>query len=112
MIQAKICRNSSGRIQSFTISGHALYADRGNDIVCAGVSAVSFGAINSLIALTGVEPEIEQGEDGFLRCTLPDGLEEDVQKKVQLLLEGMVVSLETIERDYGDHLKITFTNRG
>ena len=38
------------------------------DIVCAGASAVSFGAINAVHALTGVTPEIEQGEDGFLRC--------------------------------------------
>lgn len=108
MIQTTIYRTESGRVQSFTLSGHALFAKRGNDIVCAGASAVSFGAINSIIALTGVKPEIEQGEDGFLRCVLPDNLPEDVQEKVQLLLEGMIVSLQTIERDYGKHIKITF----
>jgi uncharacterized protein len=108
MIQTTIYRTESGRVQSFTLSGHALFANHGNDIVCAGASAVSFGAVNSIIALTGVEPEIEQGEDGFLRCIIPDNLPEDVQEKVQLLLEGMIVSLQTIERDYGKHIKITF----
>ena len=39
------------------------------DIVCAGASAVSFGAINAIHELTGVTPEIEQGEDGFLNCS-------------------------------------------
>ncbi|GIN60303.1 hypothetical protein J27TS8_02960 [Robertmurraya siralis] len=108
MIQTTIYRTESGRVQSFTISGHALFANKGNDIVCAGASAVSIGAINSIIALTGVEPEIEQGESGFLRCVIPDNLTKDVQEKVQLLLEGMIVSLQTIERDYGKHIKITF----
>ncbi|MFE8703460.1 ribosomal-processing cysteine protease Prp [Cytobacillus sp. FJAT-54145] len=108
MIQTTIYRTESGRIQSFTLSGHALFANHGNDIVCAGASAVSFGAINSIIALTGVEPEIEQGEGGFLRCVIPNDLSEDTQEKVQLLLEGMVVSLQTIERDYKKHIKITF----
>ena len=36
------------------------------DIVCAGASAVSFGAINAVHALTGVTPDIEQEESGFL----------------------------------------------
>lgn len=108
MIHTTIHRTESGRIQSFTMSGHALYDEHGKDIVCAGASAVSFGTINSIIVLTGIEPEIEQGKDGFLRCTIPDNLPEDIQEKVQLLLEGMVVSLQTIEREYGEHLKITF----
>ncbi len=108
MIQTTIYRTESGRVQSFTISGHALFANKGNDIVCAGASAVTFGAVNSIIALTGVEPEIEQGADGFLRCVIPDNLPEDVQEKIQLLLEGMIVSLQTIERDYGKYIKITF----
>ena len=36
------------------------------DIVCAGASAVSFGAVNAIHELTGITPEIEQGEEGFL----------------------------------------------
>ncbi|MDQ0156106.1 ribosomal-processing cysteine protease Prp [Robertmurraya andreesenii] len=108
MIETTIYRTETGRVRSFTMSGHALFANHGNDIVCAGASAISFGAVNSIIALTGVQPEIEQGEDGFLRCVIPENLPEDVQEKVQLLLEGMIVSLQTIERDYGKYIKITF----
>lgn len=108
MIRAMINRTKSGSIQSFTISGHAGFAAHGSDIVCAGVSAVSFGAVNSIISLTGITPDIEQGADGFLRCEIPDNLPEETQEKVQLLLEGMVVSLQTMERDYGKHIKLTF----
>ena len=108
MIRATINRTKSGSIQSFTISGHAGFAAHGSDIVCAGVSAVSFGAVNSIISLTGVTPDIEQGADGFLRCEIPGDLPEETQEKIQLLLEGMVVSLQTMERDYGKHIKLTF----
>jgi uncharacterized protein len=107
MISITINRTKSGSIQSFKISGHAFFADRGKDIVCAGASAVSVGAINAVHALTGVTPEIEQG-DGFLRCVVPDRLPEDINEKVQVLLEGMIVSLQTIEEEYGEHIKITF----
>lgn len=108
MIRITINRTESGIIHSFTMSGHANFADHGEDIVCAGASAVSFGTINAIEVLTGLVPEVELGKDGFLRCAIPDNVAEDVQEKVQLLLEAMVVSLETIERDYGKHLKITF----
>jgi uncharacterized protein YsxB (DUF464 family) len=107
MIQITINRTESGFIQSFEISGHAFFANRGKDIVCAGVSAVSIGAINAVHALTGVTPEIEH-ESGFLRCVVPENLSEDIYEKVQLLLEGMTVSLRTIEEEYGKHIKITF----
>ena len=106
MIEVTIIRKDSGNIHSFEISGHAFFANRGKDIVCAGVSAVSIGAINAVHALTGVTPEISHG-DGFLRCVLPD-LQDDMNEKVQLLLKGMVVSLQTIEEDYGKYIKITF----
>jgi uncharacterized protein len=106
MITITINRTESGSIHSFVISGHAFFAERGKDIVCAGASAVSVGAINAVHALTGVTPEIEQG-DGFLRCVVPE-LPVDINEKVQLLLEGMIISLQTIEEEYGEHIKITF----
>ncbi len=108
MIKVTITRSPQGLIESFTISGHANYAKRGQDIVCAGASAVSFGTVNSIQVLTGVVPEIEQGgKGGFLRCSIPSELEQGIKEKVQLLLEGMLVSLETIERDYGQYIKIS-----
>jgi uncharacterized protein YsxB (DUF464 family) len=108
MINIKIYRNESGLIQSFTMSGHALFANHGQDIVCAGASAVSFGSINAVHELTGIIPDIEQVEDGFLSCTIPENISEAIQEKIQLLLEGMVISLQTIEEQYGEHIKITF----
>lgn len=90
------------------MSGHADYARKGQDIVCAGASAVSFGSLNAVMELTGVKPDIRQSDGGFLECRFPDDLPADAAEKVQLLMEGMVVSLKTIERDYGTYIQITF----
>ena len=98
------------RITSFTLSGHADFAKKGSDIVCAGVSAVSFGSVNAIISLTDIEPEIEQGQEGgYLRCVFPENLSPETEEKVQLLLNGMLVSLQTIEREYGEYMKITIS---
>jgi uncharacterized protein YsxB (DUF464 family) len=110
MIEMTITRTGSDQIREFEISGHAFFAERGKDIVCAGVSAVSVGAINAIHALTGIVPEIKQ-DSGFLRCVIPENLSEDINEKVQILLEGMVISLQTIEEEYGKNLKITFKKR-
>ncbi|WP_141433633.1 ribosomal-processing cysteine protease Prp [Bacillus sp. 03113] len=108
MIRISINRNETGHIQSFTVSGHAMYGKHGEDIVCAGVSAVSFGAVNAIMSLTGIKPGIQQGENGFLQCEMPEALPDETQEKVQLLLEGMIVQLQTIEQDYGKFIKLTF----
>ncbi|MBW8350191.1 ribosomal-processing cysteine protease Prp [Bacillus sp. IITD106] len=109
MIFVNVEKTLDGRIRSFTMDGHANFADKGQDIVCAGASAVAFGAVNAIISLTGIEPEIEQSESGFLKCTFPTESTGESFKQVQLLLEGMIVSLQTIEKDYKDYIKITFS---
>jgi len=109
MIKVTIHQNHLDEVSSFTVKGHANFANRGEDIVCAGVSAVTFGAVNAIEELTGIVPSIQQGgEGGFLHCDLPKELEKETHEKIQLLLKGMIVSLQTIERDYGKYIKITF----
>jgi len=51
MIQVMIHQTGS-RITGFEMSGHADFADHGQDLVCAGASAVSFGAVNAIMGLT------------------------------------------------------------
>ncbi|MFD1030508.1 ribosomal-processing cysteine protease Prp [Metaplanococcus flavidus] len=108
MIHVKI-KEESGRISSFEMSGHADFAEHGQDLVCAGASAVSFGAVNAIMELTGIEPEISQTESGYLQVDFPDDLDEKTDGQVQLLVRGMIVSLKTIEQDYEEYIKITFT---
>ncbi|WP_226583360.1 ribosomal-processing cysteine protease Prp [Halobacillus litoralis] len=107
MIRVSMFR-SHGEITGFEISGHAESGPYGHDLVCAAVSAVSFGAVNSIVALCEFEPHVEQGgEGGYLKVILPKDLKDSVMTKAQTLLEGMQVSLKTIEQEYDQYIKIS-----
>lgn len=109
MIQVAIEENSSGQVRSFEMKGHAEFAENGKDLVCAGASAVSFGAVNAIMVLTNITPDIQQGQDGgFLKVSFPQNLTSEKNEQVQLLVQAMIVSLQTIEQDYAQHIKITF----
>lgn len=106
MINVTVYRDNN-HIKSFELSGHAESGPYGYDLVCAGVSAVSFGAVNAVLKLTDIDLAIEQGsEGGYLRVTIPDSVKPELMEKAQLLFEGMIVSLETIERDYKKFITI------
>jgi len=94
-------------VTAFELSGHADSGPYGYDLVCAGVSAVTFGAVNAVLELCDVNLEIEQGDEGgYLHVTIPDSENENMNRQVQLLFDGMIISLKTIEREYGDFIKI------
>jgi uncharacterized protein YsxB (DUF464 family) len=107
MIEINIIRASNQLLNSVTISGHAEYDEPGKDIVCAGVSAVTFGAANAVEELCGIALHVEQEKSGFLRFVIPTAIDGDKLEKVHFLMEGMLVSLRTIERSYSDFIKIT-----
>ncbi|MDF2721312.1 MAG: ribosomal protein [Paenibacillus sp.] len=103
MIRVQVERSRAGAITAFTINGHAYYGNPGHDIVCAGVSAVSVGTVNSIEKLTGVSLPNEMRE-GLLKVRIPEGMDEGVNAHIQLLLESMVVMIETIEETYGSYI--------
>lgn len=109
MIMVKVERGANRRIRKFKVSGHAGYAERGYDIVCAGVSAVTVGTVNAIERLTGVIPHARM-KDGFLSASLPDMADCEQSEQVQLLLEAMLVMLQSIEESYGSHIAIQQKN--
>lgn len=97
----------SPQISSFVVEGHAEYDVPGKDLVCAAVSAVTFGTYNSIESLTGVIP-IHEIERGLMDVTIPESTRSvpETWNKVQLILESMVVMLQTIAENYGDYITI------
>ena len=89
--------DSDGKYKGFRIDGHTGYADDGEDIICAAVSALSQNTVNSIDAFT---------EDRF-SCDVDDGLlvfnmkESHISAESQLLLNALVLGLENIEKAYG-----------
>jgi uncharacterized protein YsxB (DUF464 family) len=106
MITVTIVRNAADRrIVSFEVSGHADYAKRGKDIVCAGVSAVTVGTVNAIEAVVGVELPASV-RDGFVSSDIPVQGDSSIDERVQLLLEGMAVMITTIRQSYGKYVAI------
>jgi uncharacterized protein YsxB (DUF464 family) len=106
MIKVNIHRDPTQQITGFDITGHANFDVHGQDIVCAGVSAVSFGCLNAIETLTMAKLDIQSAGDGDLHVQVPKLTDGQKQAQVQLLLEGMLVSLETIRASYGKYLKM------
>jgi len=110
MISVRITRNSAeGTIVGFEVKGHAGYAKRGEDIVCAGVSAVTVGTVNAIATLTAISMNTSM-KNGFLSGTLSSIKDSTTSEKVQLLLESMVVMLNDIAESYGKYISIEQVN--
>lgn len=97
MISAEFFYNRDHRIQGFTIQGHAGYAEYGSDIVCSAVSALAINAMNSIETLVKIPIEYEESEDGHLSCSISDFDNPDAQ----LLLQSLLLGLQSIQESYG-----------
>lgn len=105
MIRVKIRRKPDGRIHSFQVKGHAMYDDPGKDIVCAGVSAVTVGTVNAVEVVLGIELKARH-KHGLLDVEVSDSADNVLNEKVQMLLESMVVMLQTIKQSYSAYIDL------
>ncbi|GEN85504.1 ribosomal-processing cysteine protease Prp [Oceanobacillus sp. FSL W8-0428] len=109
MIQITVFQ-SDNQVTAFELTGHAESGPYGYDLVCAGVSAVTFGAVNAIMKLCETDLNIDQGADGgYLSVQLPKNISSEKLEKIQWLVQGMIVSLETIEESYGEHVRLNFS---
>lgn len=108
MIQAHFHRSEDAGIYSVTITGHAGSGPYGYDLVCAAVSALSIGAVNSLAQLGGFTPDVDMDEieGGYLDVSLPGQLSDSQQKTSQILMESLLLSLRSVSDEYPDYLSI------
>ena len=88
-------KKRKGSYVSFTSSGHAEYAEEGQDIVCAAVSALVINTVNSLEAFTEDAVETEE-RDGYVsfRFVKP------VTERGTLLMDSLILGLTDISHSY------------
>lgn len=100
MIKANFNRNDDGDIVVFEVEGHAGYAPSGRDIVCAAVSALVIGTVNGLEVLS----------DASFETSLSYGVTkvfvEEPTSSSNILLRSLIMSLEGIQEEYPEHIKI------
>ena len=86
-----------GRI---TLRGHAGYAEKGKDIVCAAVSILTFNLQESINKLT----EDAVGFSYVLDETVISY--DEVSDRTKILIDSFIVGLELLSRNYPDNVRI------
>ncbi|MGE5554466.1 MAG: ribosomal-processing cysteine protease Prp [Betaproteobacteria bacterium] len=98
-------RRTDGRPTGFLVSGHAGCGPRGEDIVCAAVSALTDTTVLALTRLAGVKARVEAAE-GYLCCSLPAELAPVARERAELLIEAMLLGLSEIAQAYPGRLRL------
>ena len=86
--------------KNLKITGHAGYADKGKDIVCASASSIILSSINLAIEFNS---NVKYTDDLNKIEIINNTNDENVQKVVS----NMILSLEELERQYPDNIKIS-----
>lgn len=97
MITVTILKNQ-GCYEGFDCNGHAAYADNGQDIVCAGVSALVINTINAIENLTDNSVDAESNEE---TGEIIFRFNEPADDAGKLLMDALVLGLEGIQDNYG-----------
>ena len=94
-----------GRISGFSVSGHSGYAEAGQDIVCAAVSAVVGMAEATINDVCGAKAKVRvKEEDARITLTLPASC--DDEESVQAVLAGLLLYLCNLRDEYPDYIEV------
>ena len=94
-----------GHYKSFHIQGHAGYADAGEDIVCAAISALTINCINSIETFTNDEFLLDTDEEaGLIRLIFSY----KPGSKSELLIDSLALGLREIENENKEYITLDF----
>jgi len=88
------------KIVNLHSTGHAGYAEHGEDIVCSAVSAVLIGGLTNLSSEKNFKILVKKGEVEITALN-------EVNEHDQIVLETMIVQLRKIEESYSKFMRIT-----
>jgi hypothetical protein len=102
LIRVSLRRDASGRVQELACRGHARFSQPGQDLVCAGVSAV-LGALGLGLTEVARLPVSLQAGDGLFVVRRPARWHDSAW---DLLLETTVRALQDLERHYPGFVRL------
>ncbi len=94
------------RITSLTVKGHTGYAEAGEDLVCAAVSAVTQTAVLGIKAFSPTASIRIDEERALIEMTLSDESE-----SAQAILKTALLGLEDIAAGMPEFVKVLHKNR-
>lgn len=102
MIKARFCRQN-GQVVQFRCSGHAGYADRGQDIICAAVTSAVQMTANALTECAHL-PAVVTATEGEIAIEYTGG-----GKTAQILFDSLHLQLTLLMQDHPKHIQVTDT---
>ena len=93
------------RITGFSVSGHSGYAEAGQDILCAAITAAVTLTEATINDVCGGKAKVRVKEqDARITLTLPASCEEE--DSIQAALTGLMVYLIGLRDDYSDYIEV------
>ena len=106
MTRVTFYQNSEKQCVGFDVKGHAGYAEEGEDIVCAAISALVINTVNSIEAFTEDEFRVDVDEKSADICVF---FEEKPSRECLLFLNSLILGLQRMEDEqYTDFIDIIF----
>ena len=95
----------NNRITGFSVSGHSGYAEAGQDIVCAAISAAVAMAETTINDVCGGKAKVRVKEDDArVTLTLPTSCDEE--DTIQAVLAGFLLYLVDLRDQYPDYIEV------
>lgn len=96
----RICAQfHNGLIQDLSVSGHSGSAEHGQDLICAGISAISFGLCNALDQSRS-DADIRIGENSIeIHVNHPD-------EKTDIILQTGLIQMKTVEESNEKYITV------
>jgi len=96
----------------FEASDHSGYAEAGEDIVCAAVSALTQAVLNGLanVVKAPVMYDVDDEKAILTACLTPECTREQLEK-AQILLQTLLEALQAIASQYPRNVRIIFKER-
>lgn len=97
----------SGRLVGFETDGHAGDAPKGENVVCAGISAVLQTAVLGLTEVCHIKVDYTpKPQSAWMQCLLPKTLSEDAAKRADIVLKTAQVGIESIRLGYPEIISV------
>lgn len=102
MIEVVVDRSEDGFVTAFSVKGHAGYAQEGQDIICAAVSAICYTAVGYFDTKRFDGKDICFRErSGLMIFRVPEIPDGESFTQAQAVLEAMIIGLKQVETSYG-----------
>jgi uncharacterized protein len=109
VLEVRFYRDERGRLAALSASGHADFAEYGEDIVCAAVSAVLQAARLGLSQFARSALRVRQ-KPGEFELSWPEEARD--RESVVAIVSAAELAVEEIARRYPSHVGLVRTNAG